>query len=213
MPNRLFFITFFLLCHLSVSRFLPTTFVWQLQLKEMHTTQGFDFSQGLYYFDYSCAPAFCSRQENNVVYSVWRNAARVDVPYNIFYAFDGLLSAEFLNNTNRAVTVAKLGAYNNSFWPPDYLASACELISSNVTLDNEFGGKFNDGKSGLDQFKCNILNNPNVTAFVSSEKQELVRLVVGKLLPMWEFQIWDVVAMQRFESPFPKSFLAPPYFQ
>lgn len=50
---------------------LPQSFVWQLQVKEMHP-QGLDYSQGLYYFDYSDGNVFSSRQENNVIFEPWR---------------------------------------------------------------------------------------------------------------------------------------------
>ena len=182
-------------------------FVWQLQLKEFHPS-GVDFSQGLYYFDYSCAPTFCSRQENNVLFSPWRNADGVDVPYNIFFAFNSTLSVEFLDNEKGAIAKQKIGSYSNSFWPQDWLASACSLFSSNVTLGDEFSGRFNDGKKDLLGYNCNILQNDHVTAFVSRDGS-LVRLVIGKQLPLWEPQIWDVISETYFDAPIPQSFLDP----
>jgi hypothetical protein len=181
----------------------PPVFLWQLQVKEWHP-QGIDFAQGLYYFDYSCSPTFCTRQENNMLFSAWRT----DLPFNIFYGFNASLVVEYLDNESGQVVQKPIGSFANSFWPADYLHSSCVMKSANATLAREFSGRFNDCKSGLLMYTCSILQNPNVTAF-TTPAGSLVRLVVGKQLPMWEPQVWDVISETIYDAPFPKSFLAP----
>merc|ERR1711991_458432 len=101
-----------------VGLLLPMTFLWMIQLKEEHPG-GIDYSQSLYYWDYTCKPLFCTRQENNVAYSAWRVASGAHIPWNVFYGWDGNLSASYVDLARGQLVSRALGPYDNEFWPQD----------------------------------------------------------------------------------------------
>lgn len=127
----------------------------------------------------------------------------------MFYAYNGTLRVEYLDNRKGVLLKQRIGSYDNSFWPRDFLSSSCKMQAKNVTLSEEFGGRFNDGKVGVSSFACAILGNSNVTAFVD-DGTLLVRLVVGQQLPLWEAQVWDIISLRIFDAPIPSRYMSPP---
>jgi hypothetical protein len=112
---------------------LPLTFLWIIQLKEYHPTHNqTDYSSCLYYWDYTRTP-FATRQENNIHYTEWRLEEAGDIPWNVFWGFNGTLSAAYLSLQNAKVGGNILGTYDESYWPRE-LDTACELIATGCFL-------------------------------------------------------------------------------
>lgn len=191
----------------------PLTFLWLIQLKEFHydvsnTTEKIDYSQCIYYFDYQCRTGnFCTRQENNVLFSSWRG---VDVPWNVFYGFNGTISAAYLPLADQGKAVGKvLGPFDpNSYWPRE---PECQETMRGVQIPVEFGGHFRDNTANSTLYECQLAGISNVQMYVDGATgSQVLRLAFTKAAPMWNPQIWDIMSQQEFPDPFPEKFMAPP---
>lgn len=191
---------------------LPLAFLWLLQVKEWHPPSNrTDFSSCAYYWDFSRGPLVASRQENNVLYSRWRQSSSggTDVPWNVFWAFNGTISAAFLSLDSARVSGKVLGAYDAGYWPRD-MASVCAEQARGVLLPEEFGGRFGDGLKNATLFSCRLAGMSRVALYADGETGRVARIRFSEPHPMWNRQVWDVVAEVAQSDPYDDNFIRPP---
>jgi len=202
---------------------LPLSMLWRLALVEHHDSVfpgAEDVAFGNYYFDWSDPSGLvASRQENAVAYEAWRQDLGGDVPWNTFWAWEGVVASAYVDINQGIVTCSRLPyPYNASFWPRDFLTSCCKLVDPQGRVEPmppRFGNRTNsfDGRLGVAR-ACVMTGGGGMhiepVVWLDPKTGLVLRFDIASASPGWNPQTWDILEQVTYPEPINKSFLAPP---